>query len=176
DKSPVVQKPASHRRKVGGGAGDDVASGGTFSGLWAMFLKEFSHIRREPATIFFMLVVPVLQTLIFGYAIQLDVEHIPTVVYDLDGRRHARELIESFENARTFRVIGRVFDDESFRRALTSGRAKVGVRIPPSYSDRLLRGQQVQVQVLIDGSDSQVATTALHASNLLGVAQSSRIA
>ena len=152
-----------------------VRASGTFSGLWAMLLKEFSHIRRERSTIFFMLVVPVLQTLIFGYAIQLDIEHIPTVVYDLDGRRHARELIESFGNARTFRVVDQVFDDDSFRRALTSGRAKVGVCIPPNYSDRLMRGEQVQVQVLIDGSDSQIATTALHASNLLGVAQSSRI-
>ena len=150
-------------------------SRGSFAGLWAMLLKEFSHIRREPATIFFMLVVPVLQTLIFGYAIQLDVEHIPTVVYDLDGRRHSRELLESFQNARTFHIVDQVFDEESFRRALTSGRAKVGVRIPPNYSDRLLRGEQVQVQVLIDGSDSQVATTAMHASNLLGVAESSRI-
>lgn len=146
-----------------------------FAGLAAMLRKEFSHIRREPTTLFFMLVVPVLQTLIFGYAINLDVEHIPTVVYDLDGRVHARELMDAFRNTRTFAVVDQVFDDESFQRALTSGRAKVGVRIPPNYSERLLHGEQAQVQVLIDGSDSQVATTALHASNLLGVAHSRRI-
>lgn len=140
-----------------------------------MLRKEFSHIRREPATLFFMLVVPVLQTLIFGYAIQLKVEHIPTVVYDLDGRRQARELIEAFQNTRTFTVIDRVYDEESFRRALTSGRAKVGVRVPPNYSDHLLRGKQTQVQVLIDGSDSTVATTALHAASMLGTSHSVNI-
>ncbi|MBI5760873.1 MAG: ABC transporter permease, partial [Planctomycetales bacterium] len=145
------------------------------AGLTAMLRKEFSHIRREPATLFFMLVVPVLQTLIFGYAIQLNVEHIPTVVYDLDGRRQARELIEAFQNTRTFTVVDRVYDEESFRRALTSGRAKVGVRVPPNYSDHLLRGKQTQVQVLIDGSDSTVATTALHAASLLGTAHSVHI-
>ena len=123
-----------------------------------------------------MLVIPVLQTMIFGYAIDAKIEHIPTVVYDLDGRRHARELIEAFANTRTFDVVERVLDDESFRRALTSGRAKVGVRIPPDYTDRLLRSEQVQVQVLIDGSDSQVATTALNATNLLGINRSITIA
>lgn len=145
-------------------------------GLMAMLLKEFSHIRREPATIFFMLVVPVLQTVIFGYAIETEIEDIPTVVYDLDGRRASHELVESFRNTRVFDIRESVYDDESFRRAITSGRARVGVRIPPDYTERLLRQQQVQVQVLIDGSDSQVATTALNATNLLGVARSKQLA
>mgnify|MGYP003338161863 FL=1 len=144
-------------------------------GFVAMLLKEFSHIRREPATIFFMLVVPVMQTVIFGYAIQQEIEHIPTVVYDLDGRQQARELIDSFRNTRSFEATETAYDDESFRRALVSGRAKVGIRIPPDYSDRLLRGKQVAVQVLIDGSDSQVANTALHAAQLLGVSLSLKI-
>ena len=144
-------------------------------GFVAMLLKEFSHIRREPATIFFMLVVPVMQTVIFGYAIEQEIEHIPTVVYDLDGRQQASELIDSFRNTRSFEIVNSVYDDESFRRALVSGRAKVGIRIPPDYSDRLLRGKQVAVQVLIDGSDSQVANTALHAAQLLGVSLSLKI-
>jgi ABC transporter DrrB family efflux protein len=145
-------------------------------GFGAVLAKEFFHIRRQPTTIFFMLVIPALQTLIFGYAINVKIENIPTVVHDLDGRRHAEQLIESFENTRTFDVVARVVDDESFRRALTAGRAKVGVRIPPDYSDRLVRNEQVQVQVLIDGSDSQVATTALNAANLLGINRSITVA
>lgn len=149
-----------------------VDNGGTTRGFTAMLLKEFSHVRRQPATIVFMLVVPVLQTVIFGYAIQQEIENIPTVVFDLDGRQSSRQLIDSFRNTRTFAISERVSDDESFRRALVSGRAKVGVRIPPDYTDRLLRGQQASVQVLIDGSDSQVANTALQASQLLGVSLS----
>jgi ABC transporter DrrB family efflux protein len=144
-------------------------------GFWAILLKEFSHIRREPSTLFFMFVVPIVQTMIFGFAIDTQIENIPTIVLDLDGRVHARELREAFRNARTFQFIERVTDEESFRRAMTSGRAKVGLRIPPDYSDRLLLGEQAQVQVLIDGSDSQVATTALNATNLLGVKLSQRI-
>jgi len=131
-------------------------------------MKEFSHIRRQPSTLFFVLVVPVMETLIFGYAIEMQIENIPTVVYDLDGRTHARQLVEALGNTRKFLVVGQVHDEESFRRAMTSGRAKVGVKIPPDFTDRLVRAEQVQVQVLVDGSDSQVATTAQSAANLLG--------
>jgi ABC transporter DrrB family efflux protein len=146
------------------------------SGWLAITLKEFVHIRRQRTTLFFMLVVPVLQTLIFGYAIDTQIEHIPTVVYDLDGRRQARELAESFANTRKFLIVERVNDEESFRRALTSGRAKAGLKIPPNYAERLLRGEQVHVQLLIDGSDSQVATTALNSARLLGANLSISIA
>lgn len=145
---------------------------GLFRGLLAIFVKEFSHIRRQPSTLFFMFVIPILQTLIFGVALDTQVENIPTVVYDLDGRASARELIDTFANTRKFVIVDRVHDDESFRRAITSGRARVGVTIPPNYTEQLTRGEQVQVQVLIDGSDSQVATTALNAATLLGLNRS----
>lgn len=139
------------------------------SGLWAILMKEMFHIRRQPSTLFFMLVVPVMQTLIFGYAIDTEIEHIPTVVFDMDGRRAARELVEAFENTRRFEVMQYAYDEQLFERALTAGRAQVGIRIPPDYSDALLRGEQTQVQVLIDGSDSQVATTAQSTAQLLGL-------
>lgn len=141
----------------------------TFQGLLAVILKEFVHIRRQRSTIFFMLVVPVMQTIIFGYALDTQIENVPLVVFDLDGRRAGRELVEAMVNTRQFQITERVQDAASFRRALTSGRAKVGLLIPPNYSDRLLSGEQVSVQALIDGSDSQVATTALRAINLLGL-------
>lgn len=145
---------------------------GLFSGFVAIFLKEFSHIRREPATLFFTLIVPVLQTIVFGIAVNTEIEDIPMVIFDLDGRSDARELRESFENTHTFRIVERVLDEQAFDRAITSGRAKVGVRIPADYSDRLLSGRQAHVQVLIDGSDSQVATTAMNTANLLGLKMS----
>ena len=144
------------------------AKGRSLDGLGAVVIKEFVHIRRQRSTIFFMFVVPVMQTLIFGYALDTQIENVPTVVYDLDGRRSAREFVEAMVNSRQFRVVQRVQDAEAFRRCLTSGRAKVGVLIPPHYTDRLVRGEQVHVQMLIDGSDSQVATTALRTATLLG--------
>lgn len=139
------------------------------AGLVAILTKEFAHLRRQPSTIFFLLVVPVIQTIIFGFALDTHVEYLPLVVFDQDGRRAGRELVEAMENTRQFRVRERVRDHESFRRALNSGRARAGVLIPPDYSEKLLRQEQTQVQVLIDGSDAQVATSALSAANLLGL-------
>lgn len=146
-----------------------VRSSGTFAGLLAITIKEFVHIRRQRSTIFFMLVVPVMQTIIFGYALDTQIENVPLVVLDLDGRQAGRELLEAMLNTRQFALRERVHDMASFRRSLTSGRSKAGLLIPPDYSDKVLSGEQVNVQVLIDGSDSQVATTALRTVNLLGL-------
>lgn len=137
-------------------------------GLGAILIKEFLHIRRQPTTLFFMFLVPVIQTIIFGYAINTQIENIETVVFDLDGRTEARRLTEELVNTRRFRIVERVFDQGSFDAALRSGRASVGIVIPPRYTERLLMGEQVQLQVLIDGSDSQVATTAQNTAQLLG--------
>ena len=163
---PAEEPPAEPAPRHGRGA----------EGFWAIAVKEFAHIRRQPATLFFLLVVPVMQTIIFGFAIDVQIEHIPTVVFDMDGRRHARDLIERFENTRKFTIVEYASDQDEFRRAMTSGRAKVGIRIPPKYSDALVRGRQAQVQVLVDGSDSQVATTAQNAAQLLGVNLSFQLA
>lgn len=138
-------------------------------GLWAVLVKEFFHIRRQPITLFFMLVVPVMQTIIFGYAIDTQIENIPMVVLDLDGRKQSRDVISAFLNTRRFQLEQTAINSEQFHGALTSGRAKVGLRIPPDYSDKLLHGEQAQLQVLIDGSDSQVATTAQSTAQLLGL-------
>ncbi len=123
-----------------------------------------------------MLVVPVMQTIIFGYAIETQIENIPLAIYDLDGRSRGRELAETFANTRRFKIGRRCQDSESFRRELTSGRAKAGLLIPQNYTDRLARGEQVQVQILIDGSDSQVATTAMNTAKLLGLNMSIHLA
>jgi ABC transporter DrrB family efflux protein len=141
----------------------------TTDGLWAVMVKEFFHIRRQPSTIFFMLVVPVMQTIIFGYAIDTQIENIPTVVFDMDGRAQARQLLDAFKNTRRFKFVDEVRNEADFEHTITAGDAKVGIKIPPNYSDRIIRGEQVEVQVLIDGSDSQVATTALNTTQLLGI-------
>ncbi len=145
-------------------------------GLGAVLIKEFFHIRRQPATIFFMLVVPALQTMIFGWAIRTEIENVPTVVWDQDGRRHGRELQEMLTNSRQFQIVSQVHSSEDFHAALRSGQARVGLLIPADYSDRLLSGQQVQVPVLIDGSDSQTATASMNTINLLGTQMSIQVA
>ncbi|MCA9191698.1 MAG: ABC transporter ATP-binding protein/permease [Planctomycetales bacterium] len=162
------QRPAPGEKRLG--------SRTPLSGLWAVLVKEFVHIRRQPTTIFFMLVIPVIQTIIFGFAIDTQIENIPLVVYDLDGRQPARALVERFANTRRFHIAGKVWNDDAFYRALSSGNAKAALKIPSDYTDRLLRGELTQLQFLVDGSDSQTATTAQSTAQLLGLNMSIALA
>jgi ABC-type multidrug transport system permease subunit len=137
------------------------------NGFLAVLLKEFAHVRRDRTTIVFAFVVPALQLTIFGFAIKTTIENIPLVVFDLDGKQESRRLVEALVASRSFYVHDRVYDAIAFRRAITSGRAKAGLLIPADYSERLLRREQAAVQVLVDGSDSQVATTAVNTTSLV---------
>ena len=138
------------------------------SGFLAVLLKEVRHVSRQPATLIFALLIPAFQTVLFGYAIETQIENIPLVVMDLDGRTRSQELVESFENSRTFEVVSYAYDQDSLYGALRSGDAKAALVVPPDYAAQLERGESASVQVLIDGSDSQVATTALNTATQLG--------
>lgn len=142
------------------------------NGFWAILVKEFAHIRRDRTTILFTFLVPALQLTIFGYAIDVTIDDIPTAVLDLDGRQDSRAFTEAMVNTHTFKITQRVLDLESLRHALSAGQVKVGVVIPADYSENLLNGRQAPIQVLVDGSDSQVATTALNTVSLLATQMS----
>lgn len=137
------------------------------NGVLAVLLKEFSHIRRQPSTLFFALLVPAMQLIIFGYAANRMIQHIPLVVMDLDARQDSRELIDGFVNTRSFEVVGHATNWEQLTRAMRSGLARAALVIPPDYSRRLLSGQHATVQLLVDGSDAQVATTAMNSGSML---------
>ncbi|MDX2197404.1 MAG: ABC transporter permease [Phycisphaerae bacterium] len=142
------------------------------NGLLAVLRKEFLHVRRERTTLFFALVIPVLQLTLFGYAIDTTVKNIRTVVLDLDRSSDSRRFVESLRNTQTFQLVDHVLDEAAFEGAIRAGRAHVGVRIPPDYSRALLSGRPAVVQVLIDGSNSTVATAALNSAKLLGTSAS----
>ena len=144
-----------------------------FRGLWAILTKEVIHIRRDPATRF-VLAIPLIELLLFGYAIDTDVKNVPSVVFDLNRDRESRELVKEFENTRYFRIVGEVHSDEELRNAIVSGRAKVGIKIPPDYSTNLVNGRQARVQVQIDGSESTTALQVLNSSQQIGFLKSLR--
>lgn len=143
-----------------------------FRGFRSIFYKEVIQISRDPLTLLLMMVMPMIQLLVFGYAINTDVRNIKTAVYNLDPGPQSRDLLHAFENTDYFRIVRFVDSDEELNKSIVTGRAKVGIKVPPDYSDRLLTGRQATVLVLIDGSDSSIATQSLQVASQVGLTES----
>ncbi len=145
-----------------------------FRGFGAVFYKEVLHVRRDFTTLFFSLIIPLLQMILLGFGIDTNIRQINTVVYNADGRRESRELLDRLKNSDTFHIIRYVENDGDLNDAIIAGRARVGVKIPVDYSDRLLHQMSAQVLVLIDGSDSSVAGQAVNVTTSIGLDESLR--
>lgn len=129
--------------------------------------KEVLHMLRDPATLFFALFIPILQLLTIGYAIDTNVRRIPTVFLDQARTQESRTLLESFRNSDDFALRAEVFRDEDLNRAIVSGEARIGLKIPADYSRQLQSGETASVLILVDGSESSVASEAVNVGNAL---------
>src|SRR3989441_528040 len=118
--------------------------------------------------------MPLLQMFLLGFAIDTNIRQINTVVYNADGRRESRQLLDRFRNSDTFHVIQYVDNDHDLNDLIIAGKARVGIKIPVDYSDRLLHQMSAQVLVLIDGSDSSVAGQAINVTTAIGLDESLR--
>jgi len=107
---------------------------------------------------FFM---PVLLLLIFGYAITLDVNNIKTIAYDADRSSMSRELLAELTSSGYFSIVRTAEDQREIDAWLDSGKARVAVSIPVDFSEMIASGGAAQLQVIVDGSDSNTATIAL---------------
>jgi ABC transporter DrrB family efflux protein len=145
-----------------------------FDGLWAIAWKEFLHVIRDPATRF-VLLIPVFQLVVFGYAIRLEIENIPTVIVDQDNSVESRELISAFQNTRTFEVSERAYDLNAARQLIIAGDARVGLIVPDGYARSLMRGEPAPALVLVDGSNSTEASAALNVSRALAMSSARRL-
>jgi ABC-2 type transport system permease protein len=145
-----------------------------FRGFGAVFYKETLHVRRDFATLFFSLIIPILQMFLLGFGIDTNVRQINTAVYNADGRRESRELLDRLRNSDTFHLYRFVNNDRDLNDAIISGKCRVGIKIPVDYSDKLLHNMSAQVLVLIDGSDSSVAGQAINVTTAIGLDESLR--
>lgn len=143
-----------------------------FAGMPAVLYKESIHVTRDPFTLLLMLIIPGIQLTVFGYAIELDVKDIPTVVYNMDNRPASHDLLDRYVNSGYFEIVSHAYSDAELNEVIVRGDAKVGITIPPDYSEKLLLRRSAQVQVLIDGSDSTVAMQALNVSNAIALEKS----
>ncbi|MBI4499131.1 MAG: ABC transporter permease [Chloroflexi bacterium] len=141
----------------------------------ALVRKEFLQIGRDRRTLAMILVLPAMQLLLFGYAINTTVDHIPAVVLDQVQDRSSRAFVAALQNSGYFDVAGQVQDVAQVRQAVDQGTARAGFIIPPEFSRNLLAGRPAQVQVVIDGSDPNYAQTVLFAATTVGQARSAEL-
>ena len=127
----------------------------------AMFAKEFRHILRDSRSLIMALFLPLFQMLLFGYALNLDVDRIPTLIYDGDHSAESRALIERFRGSRFFEIEGFTNSYTDIEKDIDKSTVLLGVVIPRDYSQRLNAGDKANLQILLDGSDSNTASIAL---------------
>lgn len=122
--------------------------------------KELLQLRRDRMTIGMMVMLPLMQLLLFGYAIDTDVRHMPTLVYDADRSADSRDLARRLEATGFYDVVGQVGDYQQIASSFASGKARVAVIIPASFARNLATRRPTEVQLVVDGSDSQVVASA----------------
>jgi ABC-2 type transport system permease protein len=129
--------------------------------LKAIAVKEFLHIVRDPRSLALAVSIPVLLLLLFGFALTLDVDRIPTVVYDLDRTPRSRDLADHFLSSKYFQLQAVARNYSHLQELLDNGQALMGLVIPVNFSRDLELNRETTIQVLMDGTDANTATIAL---------------
>ena len=137
--------------------------------------KELLQLRRDRLTLAMMLALPIVQMVLFGYAINTDVRHIAMVVYDQDESAASRDLARSLEATGFYDVQGRVAGYPEVDRALRAGSARVALVIPPRYGSDIAGGRPTRVQLITDGSDPQIVASATNTASSLVAARSGEL-
>lgn len=145
------------------------------SRLISLIRKEFIQIIRDPRTLVLVLVIPVMQLFLLGYAATNDVRNVPLAVIDYDRGPEARSLLEAYRNADYFQAAFDIDSEAEMRQLIDTGDARAGLIIPPDYGERIRSGQTAHVAFIFDGSDPSVASTALSAARLIGQSFSTQV-
>jgi len=141
------------------------------SGFWrrtgAMLLKEFLQLRRDRVTFATMISIPLMQLVLFGYAINTVPRDLPTAVLVQESSDVSRTILKALENTRYFKVTRRVRDEAEFDRVLQSGQVLFGIEIPANFERAVRRGDRPALLVAADATDPVASGSALGALNQL---------
>jgi len=135
--------------------------------LKSLIRKEFLQIFRDPRTLALALLIPIMQLLLLGYAVTNDVRNVSMAVLDQDRGAAARRLLDAYRAADYFLVTHDVDSEAELRNLIDNGEARVGLIIPPDYSEQLQGNGSAAVAFVLDGSDPTIASTALSAARLI---------
>jgi ABC-2 type transport system permease protein len=128
--------------------------------LLAIAWKELIQLRRDRLTAAMVFGIPIIQLLLFGYAINMDVRHLPTIVFDQDHTTRSRDITQSLATTGYYDLVGEVQSYDDAAKALRSGVARVALVIPAGYSEDLSAQRPSAIQVIVDGSDPQTVASA----------------
>ena len=126
-----------------------------------VIIKEFLELRQDPRLFGLVIIAPILQLVMLGYAATTDIRDVPMVVVDQDRTRESRELISRFSSSSTFIVVDALTTQAGIDDYLNDGRAWMAIVIPPDYAERIRSGGGVAVQVVADGTDANSTNVAL---------------
>jgi ABC-2 type transport system permease protein len=121
--------------------------------LGAVTAKEFKHLLRDPRALATVLILPVLQLLLFAYAISFDVKNVPTVVLDQDNSAASRQYLQTYQSSDFFEVLGAADDLAQIDRLFDENKVRIAVIVPSGFARSLDSGEKAQVAVLTDGSE-----------------------
>ena len=142
--------------------------------LLSIIRKEFIQIRRDVRTLAIIIMMPIMQLFLLGYAATTDVKNISLAVWDQDRSPTSRELLDAFRSAEYFQIRYVVGSPDEYRSLIERGLARAALIIPPDYHQRLQQGD-AQVSMVLDGSDATVGGTALSAAKLIGQAYATKV-
>lgn len=129
--------------------------------------KEFIQVRRDPISLRIPIAMPVIMMLLFGYAVNTEVEKISTIVFDQSKTQESREYIDLFTSSGNFVVTGYVSSEKELSEWIDGGKAKAAILIPSDYASQLKKKAEPQTQLIIDGTDPTTARTALNSGILI---------
>lgn len=128
----------------------------------AVAKKEFLHVIRDPRALGISIALPLVLLLLFGYALTLDVDNVPLVIWDQSNTPQSRDLVSRFSASRYFSMVGTAESYGDVEEALDHGKALMALVVPLDFGRRVGSGRPVEVQVVADGSDANTATLALN--------------
>ncbi len=134
--------------------------------IGAILRKELIQHLRDRRTLAILLLIPLVQLLLFGYAVHMTITHIPTVVVDQSLDTESRQYIHALQASQYFDVVGWVQDQAGAMKAIDEGRARAGIVIPPNFAEDVQRGD-AQVLFLVDGSDIFTSQSAFNSASLI---------
>src|SRR5258706_6229955 len=134
----------------------------------ALIKKEMIHMLRDPRTLIFIFMMPIMQLVLLGYANNTEIKNVPTVVFNQDNSKASRALLDSFQATDYFSFDYAVYSQEEVYRLIDAGKAKVGIIIPPDFSQNVATRKNADVLVLLDGADPTIAGAVMSAAALAG--------